>query len=176
MLGGEGSCRQLLQTHQDLELQVVDCQKTLDQITSLQTMANLKPPPLDEGRITFPAEHVMLVTITREKKMNTTNRRLNWQLDDIWHWFDEEPALRVAIITGQGSKAFCAGSDLLEIELAQKPDGRPWDHVQPLNGSGGMARRKGKKPIIAAVNGLCLGGGFEIALNWSVPFSPNGSY
>lgn len=50
----------------------------------------------------------MLVTINRAKKMNTTNRLLNWQLDAVWKWFDEEPSLRVAIITGAGNKAFCA--------------------------------------------------------------------
>lgn len=107
----------------------------------------------------------MLVTIMRAKKMNTTNHRLNWQLDNVWKWYDNEPSLRVAIITGEGSKAFCAGSDLLEIEAGQKPTDKPWEHVNPPSASAGLARRIGKKPILAAVNGIALGGGFEIVLN-----------
>lgn len=125
----------------------------------------LRPPNCDEARITFPAQHVLLVTIDRAKKMNTTNHLLNWQLDTVWKWFDEEPALRVAVITGEGTKAFCAGSDLIEIESAQKNDGKPWKHTNPESASAGLARRKGKKPILAAVNGIALGGGFEIVLN-----------
>ena len=129
---------------------------------------DLTPPACDEAKITFPSEHVLLCTITRERKMNTTNRRLNWQLDAVFNWFDEEPSLRVAIITGQGSKAFCAGSDLLEIEATQRPDGKPWEHAQPLSASAGLARRQGKKPVLAGVNGLALGGGFEIVLNCDI--------
>jgi len=73
-------------------------------------MANtgLRPPLCDEAIVSFPAEHVMLVTIDRQKKMNTTNRKLNWQLDAVWKWYDNEPSLRAAIITGSGPKAFCA--------------------------------------------------------------------
>lgn len=127
--------------------------------------ADLRPPYCDEAETTFPAQHVMLVTIVRAKKMNTTNHLLNWQLDTVWKWFDEEPALRVAIITGEGTKAFCAGSDLIEIESAQKDDRKPWLHTNPESASAGLARRKGKKPILASVNGIALGGGFEIVLN-----------
>lgn len=72
------------------------------------TGAGLRPPACDECIVSFPAEYIMLVTINRPKKMNTTNRTLNWQLHAVWGWFDDEPSLRVAIITGQGTKAFCA--------------------------------------------------------------------
>ena len=82
------------------------------------------------------------------------------------------PSLRVAIITGSGCKAFCAGSDFIEIEATQKAKlqsndvskSKPWLHNHPLGGFAGMSRRKGKKPILAAVNGIALGGGFEIVL------------
>ena len=98
---------------------------------------------------------------------------MNWELEALFQWYDEETSLRVAIITGEGSKAFCAGSDLIEIESAQKAKiekhdvskAEPWLHQHPLSGFAGVSRRKGKKPFLAAVNGLALGGGFEVVLN-----------
>ncbi len=108
----------------------------------------------------------MLITINRAKKLNTTHLELNWQLDAVWKWFDHEPSLRVGIITGEGTKAFCAGSDLLEIQNAQQHIDDPSQYVNPLSASAGLARRKGKKPVLAAVNGIAIGGGFEIVLNW----------
>lgn len=116
----------------------------------------------------------MLVTIFRTKQMNSITHTMNWQMEALFNWFDNEPSLRVAIITGSGSKAFCAGSDLLEIEEAQAAmleqplditKSKPFLHDHPRGGFAGMSRRFGKKPILAAVNGVALGGGFEIVLN-----------
>ncbi len=94
----------------------------------------------------------------------------------IWNWFDEEPSLRVGIITGTGGKAFSAGADLLEqLDIRTQTDsagknaggGDQAVRREPMpNGFGGISQRRGKKPVIAAVNGLALGGGFEICLNW----------
>lgn len=114
----------------------------------------------------------MLVTINCPRAMNCLTHPQHWQLDRLWNWFDEEPSLRAAVITGQGQKAFCAGSDLIEIEAAQRakvsdPEkDKSWEHAHPPTGFAALSRRKGKKPVLAAVNGLALGGGFEIVLNW----------
>ena len=108
--------------------------------------------------------------------MNTVTYGMNWELDALFRWFDGESWLRVAVITGEGSKAFCAGSDLKEIEKMQKSKidvsgSQDWKapemalFVHPSGGEAGMSRRRGKKPILAAVNGLALGGGFEMVLN-----------
>jgi len=74
---------------------------------------------------------------------------------------DDEPALRVGIITGTG-RAFCAGADLKEWNN-QSTAGR----ARPMapSGFGAISRRTGRKPIIAAVNGICFGGGCEIITN-----------
>ena len=104
----------------------------------------------------------MLITIHREKQMNSLPTALHWALDAILTWFDASPDLRVAVLTGAGNKAFCAGQDL--IELGKRDKGADISH--PDSGFAGISRRVGKKPIIAAVNGFALGGGFEIVLNW----------
>lgn len=90
------------------------------------------------------------------------------EMGQVFDWFDREPNLRVAIITGSGKKAFCAGQDLIELGKIRageiEKDVAKQRH--PLSGFGGISRRSGKKPIIAAVNGFALGGGFEIVLGW----------
>lgn len=115
----------------------------------------------------------MLMTIKRPRQMNSITHRMNWEIEALFSWYDGEPSLRAAVIIGEGRKAFCAGSDLIEIEAAQKAklgtgdmnETEPWLHQHPLGGFAGISRRKGKKPFVAAVNGLALGGGFEIVLN-----------
>lgn len=98
--------------------------------------------------------------------MNSIPFAGHWELGAVFDWFDAEPNLRVAIITGAGEKAFCAGQDL--IELGKLKSGGTMPHSgamrHPTSGFAGISRRAGKKPIIAAVNGFALGGGFEIVL------------
>ena len=111
----------------------------------------------------------MLVTINREKAMNSLPVAAHWEGGALFDWFDDEPNLRVAVITGTGSKAFSAGADLIEAGKTRigpnKTSGaRTSSH--PPAGFMGVSRRSGKKPIIAAVNGFALGGGFEICLGW----------
>jgi enoyl-CoA hydratase/carnithine racemase len=102
-------------------------------------MANLRPPKCSGVAVSFPAEHIMLVTLSRPKQMNSITHQMNWEIEGLFAWYDEQPSLRCAIVTGEGSKAFCAGSDLIEIETAQKAmlegrdakDAEPWLHSHP---------------------------------------------
>jgi len=145
--------------------------------------SSLKPvtaaPPTSSCVLSYPAPYVVLVTINREKAMNSIPFAGHWEMDQVFEWFDKEPNLRVAIITGAGKKAFCAGQDLIELGKLRSSLTPPNPALMrhPPGGFGGISRRTGKKPIIAAVNGFAFGGGFEIVLNCDmVVASPTASF
>lgn len=125
-----------------------------------------KPPPTPSYILSYPAPFVMLITINRPKQMNSIPYAGHWEAASLLDWFDDEPSLRVAIVTGAGEKAFCAGQDLIEQgDIRRKPQPRQM-MTHPFGGFMAISRRTGKKPVIAAVNGWALGGGFEIVLGW----------
>ncbi|KAL4807156.1 ClpP/crotonase-like domain-containing protein [Aspergillus unguis] len=123
------------------------------------------PPTPKHSTLTFPSPHIVLVTLSRPKDLNCINSTGNAELHQIWEWLDDEPSLRVGVITGEG-RAFCAGADLKEWNDSTQAS-RPRSPMPP-SGFGGLSRRSGKKPVIAAVNGLCLGGGCEMITNTDI--------
>jgi enoyl-CoA hydratase/carnithine racemase len=132
----------------------------------MSSQLSSQPPSTPSYLLSYPAPYVLLITINRPKAMNSLPYASHWEADALIQWFDAEPSLRVAVITGAGDRAFCAGQDLIEQgRIKTNPMPRQM-MTHPPSGFMGVSRRTGKKPVVAAVNGFALGGGFEICLGW----------
>ncbi|MBT8078688.1 MAG: enoyl-CoA hydratase/isomerase family protein [Gammaproteobacteria bacterium] len=112
-------------------------------------------------------EHVARVTIMRADRMNAVDEATADRLEEIWSEIEANRDVRVIVITGDGEKAFCAGADLKAA--ANKKSGLEyWAHAR-ANGFGGLAMRSSLLvPVIARVNGLALGGGFEMVMGCDI--------
>lgn len=109
-------------------------------------------------------DHVAVMTLNRPAVRNALNRELSTALMEALQRVREDPAIRVAVITGAG-RTFCAGADLKE---RAQSGGRATDAsiasiIEPHRAPS-FARVAMEKPLIAAIDGYCLAAGFELAL------------
>ena len=104
--------------------------------------------------------HILEVKLDRPKA-NAIDLKTSRILGEVFTRFRDDSNLRVAIITGEGEKFFCPGWD-----LKAAADGDAVDGDYGVGGFGGLQELRGlNKPVIAAVNGICCGGGLEWALS-----------
>lgn len=130
--------------------------------------------------LTTPARHVLQMTLNRPKQLNAMTDAMEADICRVFEWFETEPSLWVIILAGKG-RAFCAGQDLKDwlgknqtAQTVNHASGEPMQADVEVNkslqrlkrgGFGGMSARRSAKPIIAAVDGICMGGGTETILN-----------
>src|SRR6204780_5148328 len=118
---------------------------------------------MSDGIKTVKDGAVLEVTIDRPKA-NAIDLAASRRLNDVFTSFRDDPSLRIAIITGAGDRFFSPGWDLKAAAAGEKSD-EDWG----VGGFGGLNYpRNLNKPVIAAVNGIACGGGFEIVLGTDI--------
>ncbi|WP_369922373.1 enoyl-CoA hydratase/isomerase family protein [Marinomonas polaris] len=119
-------------------------------------------PTFDCLLLTQPQDDVWLITIDRPKALNALNKALLTSLSQAFQWLDALPTTKVILLTGNGDKAFVAGADVVAMQAMTALEARDFSHL-------GMALMHQieacSAPVIALVNGYCLGGGCELALS-----------
>ena len=109
-----------------------------------------------EIRVEAHGTHVMVVTIDNQPRLNAMSRAMMADLGRIWDEL-ERGSCRAIVLTGAGARAFCAGADI-SGDLSASPD------TARVVGHALLKQDAYTKPIVAAVNGDCVGGGVELLL------------
>jgi len=114
--------------------------------------------PLNVAR---PETHIALIEIDAEAKRNAMSREMLAELADLWGTLDADPGCRAIVLTGAGDKAFCAGADI-------SGDLSAGEETAAMVNRALLKTVAISKPIVAAVNGVCAGGGVELLLSTDI--------
>ena len=111
------------------------------------------------------ADHVATVTLDRPQALNAVDLATEAELQRIWDQIENDPEIRVVVLTGAGERAFCAGADLKNPSVT----GLEYWAANRVGGFGGISLRETLLvPVIARVNGFALGGGLEMVLGCDI--------
>jgi enoyl-CoA hydratase/carnithine racemase len=109
---------------------------------------------------------IAVVTLNRPEALNSINKALRMELLDLWPKLDEDPKVKVIVITGAGDKAFCTGADLKERSTRSTEEMVHDRHYLTARSTSALANVS--KPVIAAIKGYCMAGGFEMVLQCDI--------
>ena len=117
------------------------------------------------------ADGIAVLTMNRPEKRNALSPEMLVRMAEAWRTVRDDPAIRVAVLTGAGQRAFCAGADLgrlIPLLTRQRPPDDEWDDKllsdRAAFGDGLLRGFVLDKPVIAAINGDALAGGTELVL------------
>jgi enoyl-CoA hydratase len=114
-------------------------------------------------------DKIATITLNRPHRLNAMNVAMVDRLPEIWRQFDQDEDAYVAIVRGAGDKAFCAGGDLKE--MAESQARHIYNETEKFAGvryPSATYQFETKKPVIGAIHGYALAGGFTLALNCDI--------
>ena len=114
-----------------------------------------------EIRLERHGRHIAVVTIDNQPRRNAMTRAMMAELGRLWDALDADEACRCIVLTGAGERAFCAGADISGDLSAGPETAAMVNHALLKNDTF-------SKPIVAAVNGDCIGGGVELLLSTDI--------
>ncbi len=109
-------------------------------------------------------DRIAYITFNRPEVLNAMHAPMHVELAEIWQDFNDDDEMWVAIVTGAGDRAFSAGNDLKATAAQNAAGGRPDPGAKRPSFAAITSEFECWKPMIAAVNGFAMGGGFETAL------------
>ncbi|KAI8634876.1 enoyl-CoA hydratase/isomerase [Xylariaceae sp. FL1651] len=142
----------------------------LEGLEQLSLSSNLEKvvSAIDDVRVGIdPAEAVAVVQLNRPAKRNALTQAMIDRLVSVLGQLDRDDTVRAVVVMGTRKGAFCAGVDISELNRLTAGEAHQRRFLSDLNG----AFAEFSKPIIAAVEGLALGGGFELALSCDIIYS-----
>lgn len=119
--------------------------------------------------------HVATVVIDRPEKLNAMTVAMDRRLNEVVYQLNNDDAVRVVVLTGAGERAFCAGSDINDLDEY----GSNWAYRNRFDKRSDYARAIWliRKPVVAAIRGYCIGGGLEMACASDIRLaSPDASF